>query len=147
MKRIFDRFFVFMVSVAALVGFTGCGDDEDDGIVGKWRLMAVVSRDYEDGVEVESDYDDYSPARFYCNFTEDGKLFISEGSFKGYVGHWTLSGTELVIYNETGGEKDDFEVYDCRINGNNMSMSSSYSYEIDGAFRESYEEVKFKREN
>ena len=87
----------------AVVGFTGCSDDDEGGIsgnaeellIGRW--LGIWSEGYDIYVDGKDEWNESIASKgFYYTFNDDGTVEIN-----GYPTHWEVSGNLLNISNHS----------------------------------------------
>lgn len=121
------KFFAFLLCAATLVGFAGCSDDDEEGIltspdalVGKWQLVRTVEHYYEDGRwfdDTEYDVDELNGGDLFFeiyepdgtwrfeNYYLDGTLWNS-GSLSwryenGYIYHGDYDPCQVIVLTDS----------------------------------------------
>ena len=82
------KFFMALAMCIATIGFTSCGKDSEDLIVGKWELYSQETCYMEDG-SWDCDRDSYN---IIITFNEDGTF-----ESLGMLGRWSISGDSFYM--------------------------------------------------
>lgn len=147
MKRVSKWFVLFTVAVLSAVGFTACGDDDDDvpsdsGIVGKWKLINI--KGYETGVNIHQWDQDVDSDKEWMEFCKDGSWTITEYEAK-YSGTWNLSGNQLTIKEYEDGELITDVATVMVLNATTLVVSTTERWSENGVACVYYQENTYQR--
>lgn len=145
MKKFELKFWLSCMMMALCVGFTACGDDDDEGIAGDAKTLIVGSwestwiKGYETYEGEKESWDEAYTDDIYT-FNNDGKgtyKDVTDGNNYTEAFTWTLSGNKLKIKFSDYSDEATIKT----LNGSTLVLVI-YEKDEDG---ESYDEVSFKK--